>query len=144
MVRWSNYWQDWEWVRWMLGIRLPDMNMQALYSSVGELFKHWFAALFHFTWLSYITTLPWGMLMRWRRGGRWGNGEEKMKERMNNLKAYSHQCEYSLQIFRGQMLNKNTRFLWACEYPGVNSSAANLTHLGFFAKRLFVFDWPIW
>lgn len=85
-----------------------------IYFSVGELFKHWFAALFQFTWLSYITTLPWGLLMRWRR---WGNEEEKMKERMNNLKAYSHQmnihCKYSV---RGQMLNKNTRFQWAYEY----------------------------
>lgn len=44
-----------------------------------------------------------------------------MKERMNHLKAYSPQCEYSLQMFSQRiMLNKNARFLWVCEYPEVN------------------------
>lgn len=40
----------------MLGICLPDMYMQALYSSVGELFKHWVAAMFQFTWLLHNNT----------------------------------------------------------------------------------------
>lgn len=35
------------------------------------------------------------------------------------------------------MLNKNARLLWACEYPGVNSSADKSNAFVFFCRETF-------
>lgn len=48
----------WEGERGAGVICMQDIRSQALFSSAGELFKHWFAAVFYCTLLSCIMKLP--------------------------------------------------------------------------------------